>query len=105
MSPLKQAVQGRSDTHLLHPVKLCVGLAGAADGSHSDMKKDTRVTARASVNACTKTTASDLDTSDDLSAELDRSHGFFTASAGGAGIRPIPVPDSHSERSVPVEFC
>lgn len=29
--------------------------------------------------------STDLDTSEDLSAELDRSHGFFTASGEGEG--------------------
>lgn len=45
---------------------------------------------RISLNASTKPhlcwcslKSSDLDTSDDFSEELDRSHGFFTASGGG----------------------
>lgn len=39
MSMLKQALHSGFSTHLLHPVKLRVGFTGAADGSHSDMKK------------------------------------------------------------------
>lgn len=38
-SMLKPTLQSGFYTHLLHPVKLRVGFAGAADGSHSDMKK------------------------------------------------------------------
>lgn len=34
-----RALQSGFYTHLLHPVKLRVGFAGAANGSHSDMKK------------------------------------------------------------------
>lgn len=33
--------------------------------------------------------STDLDTSEDLSAELDRSHGFFTASDEGERIKDI----------------
>lgn len=29
----------RFNTHLFHPVKLCVGFAGAADGPHSEIHK------------------------------------------------------------------
>lgn len=60
--------------------------------------KGTRCTMRISAGVSSKPQllegfpfeSSDLDTSDDFSAELDRSHGFFTASGevwGGVGGR------------------
>lgn len=51
--------------------------------------------------------SSDLDTSDDFSEELDRSHGFFTASGGGTWCEGHPHSQQQCsfERRLPVEFC
>lgn len=79
----------RLKTDLLHPVKLCVGFAGAADGPHSEMQKGVMMLISADVSSKPQHhcwflwKSSDLDTSDDFSAELDRSHGFLTASGEG----------------------
>lgn len=62
-------------------------------------ERDTRDSMRISLNDCTNAhlcwrslKSSDLDTSDDFSEELDRSHGFFTASGeGGHGARDILI--------------
>lgn len=50
-----------------------------------DMMISLNVSTKAQHSCWSSLKSSDLDTSDDFSEELDRSHGFFTASGGGAG--------------------
>lgn len=69
----------KTDNNLFHLVKLRVGFSGA-DGPHS--KKGTMKSQHRQFksNRMKIPPVTDLDTSEDLSVELERSHGFFTPS-------------------------